>query len=255
MNNTTIYAPTGTPALGHAVRLFAQRGIQVSTQPTKEVTHLLLPTPSFEKDGSIRGGGSLEHLLADLSETVTVIGGNLDHPALQGYQAMDLLRDGYYLAQNAAITADCAMRVAAQNLSIIWEGCPVLVIGWGRIGKCLASKLRAMGAAVTVAARKDADRNMLRALGYGAANPAELRHVLTAYRVIFNTVPAVTLDENQVTYCRRNCLKIELASKPGIIDTDVISALGLPGKITPESSGQLIAQSVIRLIAKKEAQS
>jgi hypothetical protein len=64
-----------------------------------------------------------------------------------------------------------------------------------------------MGAAVTVAARKDADRNMLRALGYGAANPAELRHVLAAYRVIFNTVPAVTLDENQVTYCRRNCLK------------------------------------------------
>ena len=111
-----------------------------------------------------------------------------------------------------------------------------------------------MGAAVTVTARKETDRNMLRALGYNAENMQTLLHGLAAFRVIFNTVPSVVLEESKLSHCRRGCLKIELASSPGITGKDVISALGLPGKMAPESTGLLIAQSIIRLIAEKEGQ-
>lgn len=253
MNNTIIYTVANSPAVHYAAQALVQRGIEISARPTADVTHLLLPVPSFERDGRIRGGGILEHFLADLPESVTVIGGNLEHPALQGYRTMDLLYDGHYLARNAAITADCAIRVASQKLGVVWESCPVLVIGWGRIGKCLAAKLQAMGAAVTVAARKSTDRNMLGALGYGTASPSALRHGLAAFRVIYNTVPAAVLDKSQVAYCRKDCVKIELASTPGIAGDGVISALGLPGKMAPESSGQLIAQGIIRLITERES--
>lgn len=254
MNKVLLYSAGNTPALRHACRILAKNGIAVTDVPGPDVTHLLLPAPAFEKDGRIKGGGMLEHILADLPETVTVIGGNLTHPILVGYHTLDLLQDGLYLAKNAAITAEGAIRVAAQYLDITFSDCPVLIIGWGRIGKCLAALLKAMGAKVTVAARKAADRDILRALGYGADDPRTMTYALSNYRVIFNTAPTMVLDENKLRYCGQNCLKIELASAPGIAGSEAVDARGLPGRMTPESSGQLIARTVIRLLAEKEAQ-
>lgn len=252
MNQITVYAAGKTPVIRSALRALSQKGIRIAGEPAPDVTHLLLPAPSFERDGRIRGGGILEHILSDLPETVTVIGGNLDHSALAGYQTLDLLKDNQYLAQNAAITADCAIRVAVKELPVVLQACPILVIGWGRIGKCLAAQLKANGAAVTVAARKETDRAMLRALGYGTENPATMRHSLAAYRVIFNTVPAPVLDKSQAKHCRRECIQIELASTPGITGGNVIPAPGLPGKMVPESSGRLMAESIVRMIAEQE---
>ena len=104
-----------------------------------------------------------------------------------------------------------------------------------------------MGEAVTVTCRKAEDRCILRALGYAAKDPADLSDTLQQYRVIFNTAPAEVLRE-----VPRDIIKIDLASKPGILGSDVIQARGLPGKMAPESSGKLIARTVIRLIGESE---
>ncbi len=252
MNNITVYTASQAPTVQFCQGALERKGIHITEKPGPDVTHLLLPVPSFEKDGRIRGGGILEHILSDLPEDITVVGGNLQHAGLQGYKLLDLLADGEYLARNAAITADCAIRVAVQKLEVVLEGCPVLILGWGRIGKCLAAYLKQAGALVTVAARQAKDREMLMALGYSAENSAELRHSLGRFRVIFNTVPTPVLDGEQVKYCRRDCLKIELASKPGICGKDVVSALGLPGKMAPESAGELMAKTILRKIAEEK---
>jgi len=65
-------------------------------------------------------------------------------------------------------------------------------------------------------------------------------------------VPATTLSKERCRECDPKCIKIELASQPGIEDTNVIQALGLPAKYAPESSGRLIANTVIRLLHRKE---
>lgn len=249
----TIFCLAGaSPALVHAGNALTDRGILVSSRPDADVTHLLLPVPSFDEAGKIRGGGFLEHILAELPESVTVIGGNLDHPILNGYRKLDLLQDPCYLAENAAITADCAIRIAANNLGTVWNGCPVLIVGWGRIGKFLAQQLQLLGATVTVAARKETDRALLHAMGFRTEDPARICHGLLRYRVIFNTAPAPVLGEEQLKHCRSDCIKIDLASKPGIAGKGVIWARGLPGKDVPESSGLLIAKTAIRLIAGRE---
>ena len=235
-----------------ANQALSERGILLTNIPAPDVTHLLLPAPSFEADGRIKGGGMIEHILADLPENVTVIGGLLQHPFLTGYKTIDLLNDPYYLAQNAAITADCAIRIAGKNLPVIFSGCPILVIGWGRIGKCLAAQLRAMGARVCVAARKESDRAMLRALGFCTEDPNALSHSLMRYRVIFNTAPQPVLSESQLQHCLPECLLIDLASVKGIDSQKTIWARGLPGKDAPESSGMLIARTVIRHIRHGE---
>lgn len=253
MNGILFYPSGESRALTYAVRYLSQQGVDIAAAPSPQVTHLLLPVPSFDTTGYIKGGGSLVHTLSQLPENITIMGGNLQKTDLQNYKTVDFLQDPLYLAENAAITADCAIRIAGNNLSTVFAGCPVLVIGWGRIGKCLAAKLKAMGADVSVAARKEADRAMLTALGYRAENPGQLMFSLVRYRVIFNTVPAPVLSREQTQHCRGDCIKIDLASQPGIAGKDVIWARGLPNQDAPEASGILIAKTAIRLVRRREA--
>ena len=167
---------------------------------------------------------------------------------------MDLLKDASYLADNAAITAYCALRLAMMELPVMLRGCPVLIIGWGRISKCLAALLWALESDVTIAARKETDRAMAHALGYQTEDTEMLGENLNRFRLIFNTAPAAVLSAEQVSHCRDHCLKIDLASTLGIGGEHVIWARGLPGKDAPESSGCLIAKTAIRLIEKERLQ-
>lgn len=241
MGKYTFYLGQRTPALLAAGEALKARGYPVVSRPCPAVTHLLLPVP-VSKDLDIAS------ILTELPKDVTVVGGYL--PELSGYRCADLLYNDAYLAGNAAITAHCAVAEALPRLPITLQDCPVLLIGWGRIGKCMAPLLKAMGARVTVAARKEVARAMAQALGYKATTLEKAP--LEDYRLIYNTVPAPMLDETQLAVCRPGCLKIDLASVRGLEGEDVIWARGLPGKNTPESSGRLIAQSVIRLLPEKE---
>lgn len=236
-----IYPIGSTQACRYAAEYLYKEGFPLVDHPTPEATHLLLDAPAFDNDGLLKSGQSLERILEMLPQYITVIGGNLDHPCLENHKCMDLLKDETYLAANAAITAECALQVAAPLLSRTFSDSSVLVIGWGRIGKCLGKLLKDLGADVTVAARKDADRAMLRALGYDAANPGNLKG---DFQLIFNTAPAPISGTEQF----QNCVKIDLASKRGLTGGNVVWARGLPGIHAPESSGRLIAKTVSKRI-------
>lgn len=252
MSQYIFYPANRSAVLCAAAEALKSRGYGVVDRPCESVTHLLLPVPSFDASGNLKGGGNLEALLKRLPRSVTVVGGNLPKESLSGYKTMDLLCDPTYLAANASITAYCAIRLAMMELPVTLRKCKVLVIGWGRIGKCLSSLLRSLEADVTVAARKETDRAMAHALGCHAEDIAALGDNLNGFRLIFNTVPVPVLSDEQVEHCRENCLRIDLASVLGIGGRHVIWARGLPGKDAPESSGTLIAKTVIRLLEKKE---
>ena len=82
---------------------------------------------------------------------------------------------------------------------------------------------------------------MLEALGYGAVDFPEVPNVLSKYRLLYNTVPDLPYvwDLSEV-------IAIDLASDPGMKGDNVILARGLPGKYAPESSGRLIAETILR---------
>lgn len=251
MNGITFCLAGSTAALRYAGKFLQERGLTVTDHPCPEVTHLLLPVPSFDENGEIKGGGKLADILKELPDTAIIMGGNLKHIPKQ-YHTADLLQDELYLGENAAITADCALGIIVQNLSVTLPGCPILIIGWGRIGQCLAVKLKALGADVTVAARRESSRAAAVSLGFGALDIGDLSFALMRYRVIVNTAPSPILTEPQIAHCRPDCVKLDLASVKGIAGDDVIWARGLPGKDAPESSGQLIAKTAIRLASRKE---
>lgn len=242
-----IYPIGTTQSCRQACALLAAQGFPFTDHPCPEITHLLLDIPAFQPDGNLRGGVDLAPVLSMIPPAVCVIGGNLDHPCLSWYRKWDLLKDPVYLANNAQITADCALRLAAGKLEHTFSDTPVLVIGWGRIGKCLAQMLRSAGCPVSVAARKDTDRAMIQALGYAPVSIAELAQGLNQYHLIFNTVPArlpdIALPEGVLAY--------ELASTPGLPEDGAICARGLPGIMAPYSSGRLISQTIVRFIQEE----
>ena len=70
------------------------------------------------------------------------------------------------------------------------------------------------------------------------------------YRIVINTVPAPVLRSAD---CHPNALLLDLASTRGITGDGVNWALRLPGVCAPETTGRLIARTVLRLISEKEA--
>lgn len=246
MNTPVVFPVGGTRACACAGEFLKKARWEVTDHLSPDITHLLLDVPSFRFPRVLRSGEVISDLLDRLPGDITVIGGNLEDESLLGYRKMDLLKDPGYLAENAAVTAHCALLVAGKRLGTVLPDTPALVIGWGRIGKCLAKLLHALGTPVTVAARKESDRAMLRALGYDAVSPEALPPLLGTFRLIFNTAPAPVMTEASAALAK-HALKIDLASQTGIPGEDVIPARGLPGIYAPESSGKRIAQSVLRL--------
>lgn len=217
----------------------------VTDHPCPEVTHVLLDVPSFSGPGILRDGTPVRKTLECIPESAAILGGNLKDEALAGRKCYDLLTDPTYLAENAAITAECAVILAGSRMDTTIRNSKVLVIGWGRIGKCLSRLLAAMGAEVDLWIRRPEERAMAHVLGYNA--PVDLNAALPEYNLILNTAPEPVISEHQSRLCQ-DCLKIDLASRPGILGSDVITARGLPGTMAPRSSGRLIAQTVLRLL-------
>lgn len=251
MDGITFFLSGDTGALRYAGEFLSTKGIPIVSAPSPKVTHLLLPVPSLDGKGLVRGGGAPEAILSQLSDRVVVMGGYLSHPAFQNYTKFDFLQDARYLAENAAITADCALPILGKHLPVIFSGCPILIVGWGRIGKCLAARLKALHADVTVVARKESDRAALISLDYAAIAPESLNHILPHCRAVVNTAPAPVIGRELAALCPKGCVFLDLASSPGICCEGVLWERGLPNRDAPESSGALIAQTALRLCQKE----
>ena len=225
----------------YACMQLSAAGFTILKTPLEEMEGVLLDVPSFR---------SLdfppEAVWEKLPKNTAVIGGGLTGLVPEQFRTIDLLQDLEYTARNADITARCALRLATEHLEETLCGLPVLILGWGRIGKCLSRLLRNLDAQVCVFARKPGDRAMLQGLGYAAVSEAALNDALPQFRLVYNTVPAPILSREMTEKCR-DCLMIDLASQLGIQSENVLWARGLPGKMVPESSGKLIAETVLRL--------
>ncbi len=221
MNHITMYIPAPTAALDAARRHLEEVGVHFSGC-AQDAEFLLYSAPT-----------KLETMV-EYSTDHTVIGGNLDFLS-ESVTRLDLLRDPYYLAANAAITAEAAVGILLKELKRSVAGAKILILGWGRIGKCLTHQLTALGADLTVYARKDSDRAMLRALGYRYAEEADG----SGFDCVVNTIPAAVLQKDP------GCLKLELASGVWLPGHDTIVAHGLPGKYKSEASGTLIAKTIL----------
>ncbi len=142
-------------------------------------------------------------------------------------------------------------------LPITLHGSRALVLGFGRVGKVLARTLDALGAETYVEARKFEDLSWIKCYGYHGIYLPDLAGGLGSFDVIFNTIPHEILTDEHLRQLRSDCLLIDLASAPGGIRLEAahalglqaVSALSLPGKVAPQTAGEIIKHTIINIIS------
>lgn len=201
----------------------------------------------------------LEQLYAAVSPTQAVFGGQVSTEIAaaferRGITVYDVLKREELSVANAVPTAEGALQLAMEELPVTIDGASALIVGYGRIGKILARLLVAMGARVTVAARKAADRAWARVQGCTAVSTAQLG-ALPPFDVVFNTAPSLLLTQAVLETFPPRTLLIDLASRPGGIDFDAaarlhlktIWALSLPGRVAPKTAACIIERTVLNI--------
>ena len=204
-------------------------------------------------------------LIKGLTSKQLVLGGKFTPAILnllseQGVTVVDYFEREELNVANAIPTAEGAIEIALAELPITLHKSRCLVVGFGRIGKVLADRLKAFGAEVTVSARKCADFAWIEAYGYRSVHSTQLGEIKLDYDVIFNTVPYLLFDDMCLKKLSSDCLLIDLASKPGGIDFEAaqragvkaIWALSLPGKSAPITSGEIIKTTVTNIMREME---
>lgn len=156
---------------------------------------------------------------------------------------------------NAVPTCEGAVQIAMEELPITLFGSNAVVTGFGKVGEPLARLLHSMGANVTVCARRPAQRAKARSMGLRAVDFSYLGECMADADVVFNTVPQKIINRDSLILSGK-ALIIDLASKPGGVDMEaardlgvkVIWALGLPGKVAPVTSGNIIKETILSII-------
>ena len=159
------------------------------------------------------------------------------------------LRD-YYASEavqvlNAAITAEGAIGEAIRvSDRTLWDS-DALILGFGRIGRALASRLRGLGCRVTVYARRAESRALASAEGCRTLDePGNGR----GFDFLFNTVP-----EPILAAAPPGAVCLELASKPGGFrdPRGVLPCPGLPGKTAPLTAARVLKASIDRILKEE----
>lgn len=159
---------------------------------------------------------------------------------------------------NSIPTAEGALSIAMAETNRTIHGSDVLILGFGRIGKTVARLFDAVGANVTVCARRDSDLARVKEMGISPLSFEKMTHTIKDYSIIINTIPVLILD-NTLINSLSTSLIIDLASAPGGVDfkaaatnrIKAIHALGLPGKVAPQSAGEIIADILIPLLEEQ----
>lgn len=207
---------------------------------------------------------SLESLSHTVKEKGIVFGGFIS-PELKKLFAEKNIETADYSAReefavlNAVATAEGAVQVAMEELATTISGRKILILGAGRIAKVLIDVLSGFHTKITVAARKCSDLAWASVYGCEGVHIEKTDDLLGDFDIIFNTVPAVILGENRLKRVNKNCLVIDLASKPGGVDFDTAGMLGvrtvwllsLPGKVAPITSGRVIADTIGNILAER----
>ncbi len=157
-----------------------------------------------------------------------------------------------FLLRNAYITAQCAIRLTMEKTDSLILGKKALILGYGRIGKYLASMLKSLGADIFIYARKeksiaDAEMNGMKGI--------DLCDIPNLYPdMIYNTVPDTIIKRSLSDVLPKETLIVELASSPGGFEDKEIAmkAPALPGRMMPKSAGEAVFDLVSTVLSKGE---
>ncbi|MEA5050967.1 MAG: dipicolinate synthase subunit DpsA [Oscillospiraceae bacterium] len=230
---------------------------------------VLLPLPLLDKAGRLQSCCTSERLdvfsvVARAKADAELFAGMVppavrEHAARCGKRLSDYYLREELQIQNAVPTAEGTVELLMNRLPVTVAGSAFAVTGFGRTGSALALLLKAMGASVTVYARKSAARALAESLGLRALPLARLRCDPFGYAALVNTVPARVIGRDVLERVPPGSLIVDLASAPGGVDFAFAAARGvnaeaapsLPGRVAPKTAGLIIKNTVMTMLGER----
>lgn len=230
---------------------------------------IVLPIAGMEDDGRVESKFSDETItLTDTHFSWMRLGAIVftgiarptleDRAAAHGLRLVKLMELDEVAILNSIPTAEGAIALAMQHTDITIHGSTTAVLGFGRCGQTLARTLSGMGAKVRVVARQEAHLARIREMALAAYPLSRLVEAVADADIVFNTIPHHVLSAAVLAAMRKDCVIIDIASKPGGTDfryaerrgMKAILAPSLPGLVAPKTAGRIIAASLSRILAE-----
>lgn len=254
----------------YAARLISQSGRVFAAgiggefpEPSGKYERIVLPLP-FSKDGvNINAPLSEKPLPLELitryaKPGALILSGGSSDRLRQLCRDNGLQTENYFdceelTLKNALLTAEGAVSLLISSSEQSLFNSSALITGYGRIAAYLARLLREFRCRVTIAARSPVQREKALLDGF-CTLPAELAGLAAASAdFIINTVPAELFTEESFGKMPDGAVYMELATRTSVPEREYaqaagvkhIMASGLPGRFSPKTAGEAIAQAVI----------
>lgn len=189
----------------------------------------------------------------EISYPVPVFAGNINADNI-----FDYTKEECFALENAYLTAESALALAVSESAESLINAKCLIAGYGRIGNALHKYLSAFTSDITVCARSAHSKSLAYSKNAKVIDFEDLK-TQSDFDFIFNTVPHPVFNEKELSSLKKDALLIDLASFPGGVDKHVaraygirlIAARGLPAKFSPKTAGEIVADTIDKMIKAK----
>lgn len=236
-----------------------------SVAETLESTKHIVCSIPFTKDGVHLNGTNItiDNFITDVRNKIIFSGAipreikrQLEINNIIYYDLMDSDEMAYL---NAIPTAEGAIKTAMEETDYTLHGSNVMVLGFGRVAKVLASKLKGLDVKLFCAARSKKDLALINAMGYNVVDFKNLNDYISNMNIIFSTIPTMVLGESRLKILQQDCLIIDLSSSPGSVDYSVAKKLNInarlelaiPSKVAPKSAAKYMKDIIDNIINER----
>ena len=231
---------------------------------TKECDIVVLPIPSFDDNNMLLGNIHADKLFSCLRSGTMAFAGKVSPIITRlakeyNIKLFDYSKRDEFSIMNAVPTAEGAIITYINAANSTVASGNFIILGYGKVGKALAPRIKALGGKVKVAARSVIARSNAEADGMEVMDISKFLEDAPISTCIFNTVPSPIITD-MTAYKLRDSLLIDLASRPGgatenakkILGNRYIHALSLPGKYFPDTAGEIIYKTISGILNEEE---
>ena len=243
--------------LENALELKKTKNIETSNTLKEflDNVQIIISSIPFTKDGKTVYCNYTDKtiLIKELEESIkdkTFIAGNISNNILRekNNKIIDIAKNEEFAVLNAIATAEGVIQLAISNTKINLQDSNIAILGYGRIGKILAGKLKNLCKNISCFSADNPELVWIKAYGNEGFKLSNLKEKVNVYDIVINTIPKLVLDKQELEKLDKECLIIDIASSPGGINKKeadnrnikYLHALGLPGKTSPKSSAEII---------------
>jgi dipicolinate synthase subunit A len=170
----------------------------------------------------------------------------------------NILENETFIVKNAYLTAEGALAYVILNTESTIRQMPVLVMGYGRVGKSVTKLLKDNYSIVSVATDDPTEYAIASIFSDNVYTLEGGKEHISEFSAVINTVPKLILEEDTLRHADQSCFFLDLASAPGGIDPGAAVALGLkflhaqgvPGKVCPKTAGMYIKDVILMCLAR-----